>query len=104
MIEPCHPEIPAYRQCELLGLSKAAYYYKSKAESALNLALMRLIDEQYSRTPFYGVEKMTAWLRRQGHKVNLKRIRRLMLMGLEAVYPKPRLSKPVEGHKKYPYL
>lgn len=105
MIEPGHPEIPIYRQCELLGVSRAAYYYEPRAVSALNLALMKLIDEQYTRTPFYGVPRMTAWLRRQGFKVNPKRMRRLMrLMGLEAVYPKPWLSKPAKGHKKYPYL
>jgi len=66
---------------------------------------MNLIDEQFTRTPFYGVEKMTAWLRRQGHKVNQKRVRRLMrLMGLEAIYPKTRLSVVNKAHKKYPYL
>lgn len=66
---------------------------------------MRLIDEEYTRYPFYGIERMTAVLRRQGHQVNPKRIRRLMrLMGLEALYPKPNLSKPVIGHKIYPYL
>jgi putative transposase len=66
---------------------------------------MRLIDEQYTRTPFYGVPKMTAWLRRQGHLVNPKRIRRLMrLMGLEALYPRRNLSKACPEHKKYPYL
>jgi len=66
---------------------------------------MRLIDEQYLHTPFYGVPKMTAWLRRQGHHVNPKRIRRLMrLMGLEALYPRRNLSKACPEHKKYPYL
>lgn len=66
---------------------------------------MRLIDEQYMRTPFYGRRRMTAWLRRQGHEVNEKRIARLMaLMGIEALYPKPRLSKPDPGHRRYPYL
>ena len=66
---------------------------------------MRLIDEQYTRTPFYGVPRMTAWLRPQGYKVNPKRVRRLMRhMGLTAVHPKPWLSKPVKEHKKYPYL
>ena len=66
---------------------------------------MRLIDEQYTRTPFFGVPKMTAWLRRQGHWVNEKRIRRLIrLMGLEAIYPKPRLSKSCPEHKTYPCL
>ncbi len=66
---------------------------------------MRLIDEEYTRYPFYGIERMTAVLRRGGHTVNPKRIRRLMrLMGLEAIYPKPNLSKPVKEHKIYPYL
>jgi len=66
---------------------------------------MRLIDEEYTRYPFYGIERMTAVLRRAEHTVNPKRIRRLMrLMGLEAIYPKPNLSKPVKGHKIYPYL
>jgi putative transposase len=105
LIEPRHSDIPISRQCELVGLSRAAYYYEPMAMSALNLELMRLIDEQYTRTPFYGVEKMTEWLRRQEYGVNPKRVRRLLrLMGLEAVYPKPWLSKPAEGHKKYPYL
>jgi len=67
--------------------------------------LMNLLDEQYTRTPFYGVPKMTAWLRRQGHQINPKRIRRLMqLMGIEAIYPKPRLSKSHKKHIKYTYL
>jgi putative transposase len=66
---------------------------------------MRLIDEEYTKYPIYGIEKMTAVLRRQGHLVNPKRIRRLMrLMGLEAIYPKPNLSKPIKEHKIYPYL
>jgi len=66
---------------------------------------MRLLDEQYTRTPFYGVPRMTAWLRRQGYVVNPKRVRRLMrLMGLTAVYPKPWTSKPAKDHRKYPYL
>jgi len=66
---------------------------------------MRLIDEQFTRTPFYGVPKMTAWLRRHGHHVNHKRVRRLMrLLGLEAIYPKPKLSRPNLQHRVYPYL
>ena len=69
------------------------------------MALMRLIDEQYTQTPFYGTRRLTAWLRDRGYEVNRKRVARLMaLMGLEAVYPKPKLSQPVEGHKIYPYL
>jgi len=89
----------------MLGLSRSGYYYQSCRDDAYNLALMRLIDEEYTRHPFYGIERMTAVLRRQGHQVNPKRVRRLMrLMGLEALYPKPNLSKPVVGHKIYPYL
>jgi putative transposase len=105
MIEPEHRALPVYRQCELLGLSRSAYYYRSRPIDGPNQRLMRFIDEQYTRTPFYGVPRMTAWLRRQGWMVNPKRVRRLMrLMGLEAVYPKPWTSKPAEGHKTYPYL
>lgn len=105
MIEPGHTKIPLYRQCELLALSRGAYYYRPRPADKLNEVLMRLLDEQYTKTPFYGVPKMTKWLRRQGYKVNRKRVRRLMrLMGLCAVYPKPWLSKPAKGHKKYPYL
>ena len=88
-----------------MGLSKAAYYYRARERSGLNEALMTLLDEQYTKTPFYGVPKMTEWLRTRGYKVNRKRVRRLMkILGLEAVYPKPWLSKPAKDHKKYPYL
>ncbi len=66
---------------------------------------MRLLDEQYTATPFYGVRRMTAWLRSRGYAVNRKRVRRLLrTMGLEAIYAKPRLSQPAEGHTIYPYL
>jgi hypothetical protein len=80
-------------------------YYEAEPETAENLRLMRLIDEQYTRTPFYGVRKMNWWLDEQGYAVNPKRVRRLMRqMGLEAIYRKPRLSKPAPGHRIYPYL
>jgi putative transposase len=93
------------RQCELLGLSRASYYYRSERDDRYNQRLMNLIDEQFTRLPFYGVERMTAWLNRQGHSVNVKRIRRLMRrMDLEAIYPKPRLSLSSQEHKRYPYL
>jgi len=100
-----HPELSLRRQCELLGVNRAGLYYKSVGESQENLRLMRLIDEQYTRAPFYGSRRMTAWLATEGYEVNRKRVSRLMaLMGIEAVYPKPRLSRPGEGHKIYPYL
>lgn len=105
MIEPRHETISITRQCELLRLSRSSYYYVSDRDDSYNQLLMKRIDEQFTKTPFYGVPKMTVWLRRHGHPVNPKRVRRLMrLMGLEAVYPKPRLSKALAEHKKYPYL
>jgi putative transposase len=105
MVEPDHPELSVRRQCELLGLSRSGLYYEPTGESAENLELMRLIDQAYTRWPFYGVERMTAWLQRQGHAINVKRVRRLMrVMGLEAIYAKPRLSASGKAHKRYPYL
>lgn len=93
------------RQCELLGLNRATYYYCSERDESYNRTLMHLLDEQFTRTPFYGVDRMTESLRRRGHGVNPKRIRRLMRqMGLEAVYPKPRLSDNGKAHRRYPYL
>ncbi len=104
-MEQVNQMISVSRQCDLLGLNRSSYYYRSERDDSYNEYLMRLIDEQYTRTPFYGVAKMTAWLHRQGHWVNEKRIRRLMrLMGLYAIYPKPRLSQSYPQHKKYPYL
>jgi putative transposase len=93
------------RQCELLGLNRSSLYYGPAGESAEDLRLMRRIDEQYTACPFYGSRRMTAWLVEQGEEVNRKRVQRLMrAMGLEAIYPKPRLSTPGKGHKIYPYL
>ncbi len=93
------------RQCDLLGLARSSYYYRSVGEDPYNLLLMRLLDEQYTRTPFYGSPKMTDWLRKQGHPVNHKRVERIMrTMGLQAIYPKPRTSVPATGHAVYPYL
>jgi putative transposase len=93
------------RQCELLGLNRSSLYYEPAAETADNLRLMRLIDEQYTARPFYGSRKMTVWLQGRGEEVNRKRVQRLMrLMGLEAIFPKPRLSATGRGHRIYPYL
>jgi putative transposase len=104
-VERDHADLSIRRQCELLGVNRAGLYYQPVGESQENLRLMRLLDEQYTRTPFYGSRKMTAWLETQGHAVNRKRISRLMeVLGIEAVYPKPKLSQPGEGHKIYPYL
>ena len=104
-MEPGHAEISVRRQCDLLGVNRSGLYYQPVGESEENLMLMRLIDEEYTRHPFYGSRRMTVWLCDQGHEVNRKRVSRLMeVMGIEALYPKPRLSQPGEGHKIYPYL
>jgi putative transposase len=105
MIEPHNKEISVQRQCELLGLSRSTLYYKPHPEDALDSELMRALDEEYTKTPFYGVPRMTFRLRKLGYKVGEKRVRRLLrTMGLMAVYPKKRLSLPNAEHKKYPYL
>jgi putative transposase len=106
VIDSSHPELSICRQCELLGLSRSSFYYQPAVETAENLELMRLIDEEYTRYPFKGSRRMAVWLREEmGHEVNRKRVQRLMaLMGLEAIYPRPRLSLPGLGHKVYPYL
>ena len=88
------------RQCELVGLARSSWYYTVRGETAENLALMRAIDEQYLKTPFFGSRKMALTL-----GCNRKRIQRLMrLMGLEAIYPKRRTTWPAAEHKIYPYL
>jgi putative transposase len=93
------------RQCALLGLNRSSFYYQGAQESEENLRLMRLLDAQYTRCPFYGSRKLMAWLQGQGEEVNRKRVQRLMrVMGLEALYPKPRLSQARQGHRVYPYL
>ncbi len=93
------------RQCALLGLNRSGLYYAPAAESAENLRLMRLLDEEYTAHPFLGSRRLTAWLIGQGEAVNRKRVQRLMrLMGLEAIYPKPKLSAAGVGHRIYPYL
>jgi putative transposase len=93
------------RQCALVGLARSSYYYQLHGESAENLLLMRRLDEHYTRTPFYGIRRMTACLQHEGYVVNHKRVARLMrLMGLEALYPKPRLSQPGAAAQRFPYL
>jgi putative transposase len=93
------------RQCDLLGLCRSSFYYEAAEESPENLALMKRIDQQYTAHPEYGSRRMTIWLSGQRHAVNRKRVQRLMrLMGLEAIYPKPKLSLAGSGHKVFPYL
>lgn len=93
------------RQCELVGLNRASYYYKPATTSPLNLELMRIIDEQYLEAPEYGYRTMTEILRRKGYEVNHKRVLRLMrLMGIQALFPRPKTSMPQPSHRIWPYL
>ena len=103
MIEPAHSQISITRQCALLGLARATYYYQAQGESAENLHVMRWLDQQYTDTPYYGVRRMTAWLQRQGYAVNHKRVARLLrTMGLETIYPKPRTSRAASCASRVP--
>jgi putative transposase len=105
MVEMSDTQISVRRQCELIGLGRSTFYYTPATESEFNLHLMRLIDEQYTKTPFYGWPRMTAHLRRQGYEVNHKRVERLMRkMGLCAIYPRPHTSTAAAEHEAYPYL
>ena len=105
MIEPEHPGLTIVTQCELLGLARASYYHQPEPETDQNLQLMRVIDETYLAYPVFGSRQMTRWLRRQGYRVNRKRVRRLMLqMGLEAIYQKPNTSRKHPQNPVYRYL
>ena len=104
-MERDHTEISVRRQCDLLGVNRSGYYYRPLGESEENVRLMQLIDREYTRHPFKGSRRMVLWLVEQGHLVNRKRVSRLMeVMGIEAIYPKPKVSQPGEGHRIFPYL
>lgn len=97
--------ISVRRQCSLLDLNRSNIYYKPAPISDYDLELMHIIDKQYTETPFYGVLKMTAFLRRLGYNINHKKVRRLLRkMGLYCIYPGPKLSLPNKSHKIFPYL
>ncbi len=105
MVETDHPRLSITRQCALVGMARSSYYYTGRGESALNLKLMRLIDQQFLRTPWYGSRQMARHLRRQDHVVGRKRVRRLMRqMELVPIYQAPRTSRPHPEHRVYPYL
>ena len=105
MIWRDRPGLGLSRQCEILAISRSSFYYTSKGESPTNLALMRRIDELFLKYPFYGSRQMARQLRRDGLCVGRHRVRRLMrLMGLSAIYQKPRTSDPHPEHRIYPYL
>lgn len=105
MIEPDHADLSVRRQCELIGLCRSSYYRQPASASQENLELMRLIDEEYTRHPFFGSRKMRDYLIGLGYQVNRKRVQRLMqLMGLRSVAPRKHTTIPAKNHKIYPYL
>jgi hypothetical protein len=105
LIEADHVQLSIARQCELVAISRSSFYYQPVGETVENLALMRLIDAQFLETPWYGSRQMAMHLRRDGHEVGRKRIRRLMAtMGLMAIYQRPHTTVPHPAHRIYPYL
>ena len=105
VIEPSHPSLSVTRQCELLGMSRAAYYYQPVEVSRKDLERMRIMDEVFTKRPFYGSRRLQDELNAGGDKIGRDHVRQLMrIMGLEAIYPKPRLSLKNKAHKIYPYL
>ena len=105
MVDRERPKLPIVRQCALLGVSRSSLYYRAKGASGEDLSLMRGMDRQYLETPFYGSRRMKAWLDRQGMPVSRKRVLRLMrVMGLLAIYRRPRTSQPAPEHRVNPYL
>jgi putative transposase len=105
LIDRQHEALSIRRQCALLGLARSGVYRPAPAANDDDLALMRRIDELFTAWPFLGSRRLTAMLRAEGHAVNRKRVQRLMRkMGIAALGPKPRTSKPAPGHKIFPYL
>src|SRR3989440_1594086 len=105
MVERMTPALPISQQCRLLAVPRSSVYRKPAEVGAEDLAIMALIDRHYLARPYYGSRRMAAWLATQGHRVNRKRVQRLMRqLGLAAIYPRPNTSKPATAHKIYPYL
>ena len=105
MVDSANRNLSIVQQCRLLNISRSGWYYESKGETPLNLSLMRMIDEQFLLTPYYGSRQMARHLRRAGYCVSRKRVRRLMrIMGLKAIYQSPKTSAPNPEHAIYPYL
>ena len=105
LVDISHPHLSIIRRCELLDLNRSTYYLSPATGSGEDLRLMRLIDRQFLKTPFYGSRRMAECLKRSGEAVNRKRVQRLMaLMGLEALHPKPRTTAAAPCAKAYPYL
>ena len=104
MVNSEHPKLSVRSQCKILALNRSSYYHQPQGENQENLAIMKRIDEIYLTYPFYGSRRMTYVLKEDGFQLGRHRVRRLMkLMGLQAIYQKPRTSSPNKEHKIYPY-
>lgn len=104
-IEPARQHLSIAMQCRLLSISRSSYYYTPVPETEETLALMTVIDETFMECPWYGSRQMARHLRRLGHAIGRRRVRRLMAtMGLAAIYQRPRTSDPHPEHRIYPYL
>ena len=102
MVDPNHPRLSIVRQCRLVSIARSSFSDEGTGETPLTLRLMRLIDEQFLETPFFGSRQMTRWLRRQGDTVSRKRVRRLMRrLGVHALFQRPRTSQPHPAHRIY---
>jgi putative transposase len=102
---PDHRQLSVVRQCQLLGLARSSFYHRPQAPPQEELTLLKLIDQQYLETPFYGSRKMTVMLAQHGYAVNRKRLQRLMRqLGIASIDPKPRLSQAPPEHQVYRYL
>jgi len=105
MVNHADKKLSVSKQCLILKINRSTVYYKKRPIKSLDLEQMKLIDKQYLKTPSWGSRSMRNHLRRLGYKINRKRVQRLMrVMGLEAIYPKPKTSRPHPEHKVYPYL
>jgi putative transposase len=105
MLVETYSTIPVFRQCDLVNLARSSFYYQPRSDQSYNEELMRLLDKEYTRHPFYGIDQLTNWLRSIGHPVNRKRVRRLMQkIGIQAIFPKRKTSIPNPEHRIFPYL
>lgn len=105
LIEKENTKYSLRKQCKLLEINWSTMYYEPVGISELDREMMNLLDEQYTKTPFYGVPKMKEYLNSKGYKVGKEHVRTLLRkMGLKAVFAGPNISKPHPGNKIYPYL
>lgn len=104
-IDPDSLQLSLTDQCEILDLARSSWYYRPVAPDAAEIALLNLLDEEYTRRPFYGSRKLLVYLRGLGHDINRKRVQRLMrILGISGITPGPNTSKRNQAHKVYPYL